>query len=412
MLGTTVIEEVPTASPIGPKRRERDAALLARALKVADEVVKPNATDVDRFGRFPAEAFDALRGAALLGAYVPVEFGGGGASVAGVTAIGHALAQRCASTGMIYAMHQIQVACLVHHGQLLSGFRQTLEDIAAEKLLLASATTEAGIGGDLGSSKCHVERLDGGRFRLRKDAPVISYADDADAILATARRTAEAASGDQVLAVARVTPDMLAKQSSWDALGMRGTCSNGYLLDMTGQSDMVLETPYAELSVTTMIPMAHLTWAGVWSGIAADAVDIARRYLRTQARKTPGTVPQQAADVAQLYGRYEALKGTIDHAIGDYQAVLDTNADHEQRLRALGTPAFTLRMLTLKTTVSDEVLRIVQGAMHVCGLAGYSNASPFSLGRHLRDAHSAPLMVHNERIFANAGALLCIYKES
>lgn len=100
---------------------------------------------------------------------------------------------------MVYAMHQIQVACLVHNGQHLPAVREILADIAAEKALLASATTEAGIGGDLGSSNCHVERLDGGRYRLVKDAPVIPYADDADVIVATAKRTAESPQSDQVL---------------------------------------------------------------------------------------------------------------------------------------------------------------------------------------------------------------------
>ena len=47
----------------------------------------------------------------------------------------------------------------------------------------------------------------------------------------------------------------------------------------------------------------------------------------------------------------------------------------------------------------------------VCGMAGYSQRSPFSLGRHLRDAHGAALMVNNDRIMAENAQMLLVYKE-
>jgi acyl-CoA dehydrogenase len=36
-------------------------------------------------------------------------------------------------------------------------------------------------------------------------------------------------------------------------------------------------------------------------------------------------------------------------------------------------------------------------------LSGYRNDSEFSVGRHLRDILSAPLMINNDRILANLG---------
>ena len=44
-------------------------------------------------------------------------FGGEGASIADVVDVCYALGRACASTAMIYAMHQTKVACLVRHGQ-------------------------------------------------------------------------------------------------------------------------------------------------------------------------------------------------------------------------------------------------------------------------------------------------------
>jgi len=92
------------------------SAALAAARRVGSEVAARHAADVDAGARFPVESFDALKAERLLGLLVPSERGGLGGSMADVVAVCHALGQHCASTAMIYAMHQIQVACLVRHG--------------------------------------------------------------------------------------------------------------------------------------------------------------------------------------------------------------------------------------------------------------------------------------------------------
>src|SRR5215467_8439451 len=68
---------------------------------------------VDRSARFPSEAFAAARAERLLGAMIPTNLGGQGASVSEIVEVCYVLGRACASTGMIYAMHQIMVACLV-----------------------------------------------------------------------------------------------------------------------------------------------------------------------------------------------------------------------------------------------------------------------------------------------------------
>jgi acyl-CoA dehydrogenase len=67
-------------------------------------------------------------------------------------------------------------------------------------------------------------------------------------------------------------------------------------------------------------------------------------------------------------------------------------------------------MNQLKTASSTLAVQVIGQAMLVAGLAGYRNDSPFSLGRHLRDAHSAALMVSNDRITGNSAALLAAYR--
>jgi acyl-CoA dehydrogenase len=45
----------------------------------------------------------------------------------------------------------------------------------------------------------------------------------------------------------------------------------------------------------------------------------------------------------------------------------------------------------------------VMSAMQASGLAGYRNDGEFSIGRHLRDILSAPIMINNDRILGNLG---------
>ena len=94
------------------------------------------------------------------------------------------------------------------------------------QLLLASATTEIGVGGDIRTSLCAVERQ-GGRFRLEKQAPVISYGEQrrrrAGHRPALARQPAERP-GPGAVPAAGLT---LEAASGWDTLGFRGTCSLG-----------------------------------------------------------------------------------------------------------------------------------------------------------------------------------------
>ncbi|MEA2444610.1 MAG: acyl-CoA dehydrogenase, partial [Thermoleophilales bacterium] len=65
----------------------------------------------------------------------------------------------------------------------------------------------------------------------------------------------------------------------------------------------------------------------------------------------------------------------------------------------------------LKLAASEQAPRVCQGALGVCGIMGFKNDSPFSVGRHMRDSLSAALMVANERIHNTNASLLLIAKD-
>ncbi|KAE8237246.1 hypothetical protein A4X03_0g9183, partial [Tilletia caries] len=54
------------------------------------------------------------------------------------------MAQGCAASAMIFAMHQIKVSSLVSHGTDAEWHRGFMRTICDQQLLLGSATTEGG----------------------------------------------------------------------------------------------------------------------------------------------------------------------------------------------------------------------------------------------------------------------------
>jgi len=374
------------------------ADLAARAAAIGATCVAPFAEEVDEESRFPREAVDALRDDGQLSALVPTRLGGQGASIVDVAEATYRLATHCASTAMVYAMHHLGVACLVRHptNELLESY---LHELADRQLLLASATTETGTGGDVGSSICAVERSDG-RFRLEKQTPVISYGQYADAVLATARRTIDSPSNDQVLVLCAPPGLSLEPISGWDALGFRGTCSSGFRLVAEGADAAVLPTPFDVISAETNLPVSHILWSHVWLGLAGAAVRQARSYVQSEARKRPGATPQGALRLAELDARYRQMAGLVRGAARRF----DEMADDREALSSLD---YAVEMNALKVSASRLVVDVVGGALLICGMAGYRQDSPFSLGRLLRDAYGAVLMLNNDRLLgANAQLLL------
>ena len=238
---------------------------IRQRVKAVAEIAASNAVAVDRNARFPDEAFSAAKAQRLLGIFVPTNFGGEGATVTEVVEACFMLGRACGSTGMIYAMHQIMVACLVRHMRGSAWHGGLLRRLCEKQLLLASSTTDGMGGGDLRKSDCAVEQQ-ASRFTLTKSATVLSYGANADGILTTARRTPDSPPTDQVFVALGKDDYELHHLVDWDTLGMRGTCSTGFTLQSRGAVEQIFPEPYHKIHSQTVMPFANLTWAAVWAG--------------------------------------------------------------------------------------------------------------------------------------------------
>jgi len=384
-----VLERPVPGTVDGDRFATRAAAVAAVAAEHADAV--------DREARPPREAIAAMKAHGLLAAAVPVHLGGEGATVAELSRIATTLGAACAATAMVFAMHHGQAMALWRHGGPSDGVARVV-DAVRDGALVASSTTERGIGGDARRSTCAIEATPSGRVRLHKDAPVISYATEADALFVTARRSPDAAPSDQRLVVCLPEDTTLVQTSTWDTLGLRGTCSHGWVLDAETDADRVLRDDYATISAQTVLPVSHVLWASVWLGIAADAADRARRTVRKQARASLGSTPPGALRLAELLVDLQGLADAVRHAAARYDAVAD---DPD----TLGSAGYALAANALKVGASERVTDLVTKALRIVGIAGYAASGPTSLARHLRDAHGAAVMVSNDRLLHNDAEL-------
>lgn len=382
-------------------------SLLAQAKQIAQEIAAVHAADVDQQARFPIETINALKQAGLLSAYVPRDLGGAGAGLAELVQICEALGRQCAASAMIFAMHQIQVITLVHHGLEQSWMREYLSGLVKHQWLIASVTSEVGVGGEMRRSRCAVDS-DGQRASLQKDATTISYGAQADALLVSARRNPEAANNDQVLVMLTKDDYQLEQKGKWDTMGMRGTCSPPFLMTANFNPEQIMTVPFGDMAAQTVVPVSHLLWGGCWTGCASAAVNKARAFVRGQARSNPGSVPPTALRLAELVNMLQSMRSVVAANLQEY---LDLRAAQDASSGALTGIAYSLKMNNLKLDLTEALPQVVAKALMICGILAYKNDSPFAMNRHLRDAYSAPLMVGNDRILATNANLLLILKD-
>ncbi len=372
---------------------------LDERVKAVAAIAAEHADATDARAAFPSAAFAAARKERLLGIAIPVARGGEGASLSHVTNVCYQLGRACSATAMIYAMHQIKIACLTGHTADNAWLLEFQRRVAKDQLLIASSTTEGQGGGDVRNSAGALEP-DGDGFKLTRSATVMSYGAEADAILSTARRAPDALSSDQVLVALQRGDYTLEPLKGWETLGMRGTSSAGFNMKARIGADQVFPVPYHVIHARSMMPVAHLVWGSAWAGIASSALDRARRFIRMAASKSAGALPPGAAHLTQGNLTMRSLRHNIQGALATYETAR-ANGD------ALDQLDVQTELTLLKVNASELAIATVMSALRATGLTGYRNDGEFTVGRHLRDILSSSIMINNDRILANtAGGLL------
>jgi len=377
---------------LSPKT-EAGAQLVALAEALAEEIA-PRAAAHDRDASFPFESFDALKRSGYFSAPVPVDLGGlGVTSVHDVLVASSRLARGDASLTLGANMHFVFVLNVVRRWQVAAaagderrsdGFGRTLEQIAREGIVFASAVSEP--GQDLTRPSTTATRSNGGwTISGRKIFSTMSPA--ADVLYTAVTYTDDRGRERYGYAMVPRETSGVVVHDDWDALGMRASGSHSVTFDDVRLPSAALRGGFVVGDAAEYIDRnltAGLFHAGAALGIAEAAHSAAAQGLARRADLDPHGQMLAAQNVVDL----AAARAIVSRAA----ALIDEH--HEAHPDAIGT-AEQLRALFVEAQAAKAFLggaaaAIVDRALALSGGAGYLNGSP--LARAYRDVRALPFM--------------------
>ncbi|MET8043840.1 acyl-CoA dehydrogenase family protein [Micromonospora sp. NPDC005215] len=343
---------------------------------VIDEVIRPQATIVDRKGTFPRQGVDALAAAGLLGLASSTEVGGGGHGMRVVAGVIERLAAECGSTAMVVLMHYAATAVIEAHGP-----REVRAAIATGGHLATLAFSEYGSRSHFWSPTGTASTTDDGTVRLDARKSWVTSAGAANSYVWSSLPVSRDA-GPMTLWLVPADSPGLTVTGDFDGLGLRGNGSRPMTADgLRVPSTAMLAADGAGLdtALAAVLPWFLVLNAAFCLGLAGSAVAEAGRHLTGTTLTHTGAAlrdaPVTRRDLARLMIRTDALRAFL----GDTLTALETGRDDAM-----------LRVLQVKALAGETVADVTDGAMQLCG--GSAFRRELGLERRFRDARAARVM--------------------
>lgn len=370
--------------------------IVALAGRLADEFAE-RATEHDRENTFPAENWERMRDEGYLRLTVPEELGGLGGGLMELFLAQERLAQGDGSTALAVNMHVSPVL------QLALLWRRTgdervewyLREIAAGRIVMASVTSEPGMGGALLDNRTTATKVDGG-YRLNGKKIFFTENEVATHFISIAR-TEDERLGPRMLNF-RLAKDSegIRVERTWDVLGMRGTQSNDVVFEDVFVPDIDVFHSYPVGHFDARIQQAVFTVAVpsfgcVFLGVASGAMEWTRRWVLKGGKEHDGEIQRHFAEMEVLLeGARSAL---YRHA---------HEVDSGIYFGTLGVQDGMARGNVVKYICTNNAVAIMDRVMNVVGGVGYHRRFPVE--RMFRDVRAGPVMPFNNldahRLFA------------
>ncbi|HEY3832660.1 MAG TPA: acyl-CoA dehydrogenase family protein [Acidimicrobiia bacterium] len=342
--------------------------------RVVSEVVAPNATSVDRDGRFPTEALGALRDGGFLGLTVGTDHEGGGGSMADAAVVVEQLAGACGSTAMVVLMHYAATAVLEAYGPA-----DTRSAIGRGEHLTTLAFSEAGSRSHFWAP-CGTATAEGDRVRLDADKSWVTSAAAADSYVWSS--TPLDADGPMTLWLVPSDAAGLDIGKEFDGLGLRGNGSvpvhaggvrvaaSAQLGDDGKGLDIALEA-----ALPWFLVLSAAFALGLMEAVTSDTLGHATTTKLEHLGSTLISQPLVRSDIARM-------RITTD----------STRAFLADTLAALGEGRAdaVLRVLESKAVGAEAAIDVSDRAMKVCGGAAFRKE--LGVERRFRDARAARVM--------------------
>jgi alkylation response protein AidB-like acyl-CoA dehydrogenase len=376
------------------RMNEEQAAVIEEVRRVADESIAPHATDVDARGRFPREAVDGLAEAGLLGLTIPVEYGGMGQSMRVACAALDEIAQRCASTAMIYLMHVCGCSCYVARPQAVEG---TLRQVACGEHLSTLAWSEKGSRSHFWAPVNQAAQ-NNGHIILNAEKSWVTSAGEAEGYVVSTRTVGGEEPTDTTLYLLLKEDEGFTVSDRWNGLGMRGNASAPMTLeDCEIPAGRALCEPHDgfRTMLEVVLPWFNLGNAAVSVGIAEAATSATRSHL-TSARLEH--LDSRLCDLPNLRARLARMRVETDRARAHLVGVIDAVEDPDD--------GAVLLVLESKVAAAETAREVAEIGMQACGGAAFSRH--LSVERNFRDVHAASVMAPTSDVLYDfIGRALC-----
>jgi alkylation response protein AidB-like acyl-CoA dehydrogenase len=373
---------------------EEERRIVQGAAGVAEAGLAPNAAAVDRARAFPRESLAALAEQGLLGLTVPAEFGGMGQNLRTAAAVLDEVAQRCASTAMVYLMHLCGIACYAAVGQKASAY---LRAAAAGRHLSTLAFSERGSRSHFWAPVSRAVPNNGG-VTITADKSFVTSAGHADGYVVSTLDADATGPVESTLYLVLAGDRGVGVSGEWDGLGLRGNASAPMALrEVTVASDRALTERRKGLDTMlgVVLPLFQVGSAAVGLGIAEAAVRTTARHLTNTRLEHLGS---SLAELPTLRARLARMRVETDRARAHLTAVLDS-------LDAPG-PATQLLVLEAKAAATEATITVTDLAMRACGGAAFHPS--LGLERLFRDARAAVVMAPTtDQAYDFIGRALC-----
>lgn len=367
----------------------------------------------DRSDRFPAGDINDLRDSGLLGLLVPERLGGMGGTFADYVSVAMRLGAASGSSALLFNMHASVTGALAgvpDDVALALGVPDSFFTARDEVLRRAAAGAMYGVaiserksGSRLSAIRTTYGREDGG-FRIRGHKSTCSGAGHLDGYLIAARDLdAPVGSAPRISYFILPADAIGAVEQTWDPMGMRSTCSNGFTIDSIVETDALIGIEgVALLLAETMPEWLVASYAAVYVGVARAAFDAGVAYAQTTMVTAPSE-DTELRDVALSSSPWVRQRiGRAEAQVAAAQLVVEDAA--RRVVEESGVPETLRAVYRAKLVAGDTAFAIAASLTEACGLGALSRGQ--ALERILRDARSGAVMPPSSDISANVlGAL-------
>jgi alkylation response protein AidB-like acyl-CoA dehydrogenase len=342
--------------------------------RVIDDVVAPNAAEIDRTGAFPRANLDALAEAGILGLCSSGEVGGGGEGLRAGAAVITGLAQACGSTAMVVLMHYSATAAIEALGS-----EDVRRAIASGEHLTTLAFSEVG-------SRSHfwaplsTATADGDRVTLDAAKSWVTSAGEADSYVWSSRPV----EGDGPMTLWLVPSETpgVSVAGDFDGLGLRGNGSRPVrgegaviaVANRLGDDGAGLDTSLSVILPWFLIGSAAFS-VGLMRAVTAETT---AHLTSTQLEHLGQSLAQQPGPRLDL-ARMQITTDAADALVGDCLSAVEH-----------GREDATLRVLEVKAAAGEASIDVTDLAMKVCGGAAFRRE--LGVERRFRDSRAARVM--------------------